>query len=596
MFIRRARTRTTENGETYYAYRLVESERSADKVRQRTLLNLGSNFPVARQDWPLLCARIRQLLDRQGDLVELNCPRDVEWHAQHIAAQLLERAPTPAAEPPDLQTVDVNSLSLVRPRSVGVEALGLWAMEQLGFESALERLGFGAKERALAMATVIARMARPGSERATWRWLCERSALGELLDVDFERMSAMRLYRVSDALVANRDAIEAHLFDQVTDLFGLSHTVTLYDLTNTFFEGEAAAQPKAQRGHSKEKRADCPLLTLGLVLDGSGFVRRSEVFAGAVNEDTTLAPMLDALKAPSDALVVMDAGVATEANVAWLRDNGYRYLVVSRERTRRFDPDLAVALKTRSRQNVHVHKVDEGEETRLYCYSEARAKKEQGIAERFAARFEGELRKLSDGLSRPRTRKGLSHVWERIGRIKEKSHGVGAHYVIEVTGDGDKANAITWKRRPLEGTLLTHPGVYCLRTNVRDWDEETLWRTYSTLTDVEAVFRSLKSELGLRPIYHQTPKRAEGHLFITVIAYQLVQSIRRRLAEHGETQSWAGLRRILEGQQRVTATFRRKDGRTLHVRKATRAEPHQRSIYQALGTDPAPGGVRKMVV
>ena len=136
---------------------------------------------------------------------------------------------------------------------------------------------------------------------------------------------------------------------------------------------------------------------------------------------------------------------------------------------------------------------------------------------------------------------------------------------------------------PLEGTLLTHPGVYCLRTNVRDWDEETLWRTYSTLTDVEAVFRSLKSELGLRPIFHQTPKRADGHLFITVIAYQLVQTIRRRLGEQGERQSWAGLRRILEGQQRVTATFRRKDGRTLHVRKATRAEPNQCAIYQALG-------------
>ena len=129
-------------------------------------------------------------------------------------------------------------------------------------------------------------------------------------------LSAVRLYRVSDALMANRDALEADLFKRVTNLFGLSHTVTLYDQTNTFFEGEAAAQPKAGRGHSKEKRKDCPLLTLGLVLDGSGFVRRSEVFVGAVGEDSTLEPMLDALQAPSDALVVMDAGVATEANVA----------------------------------------------------------------------------------------------------------------------------------------------------------------------------------------------------------------------------------------------------------------------------------------
>ena len=159
------------------------------------------------------------------------------------------------------------------------------------------------------------------------------------------------------------------------------------------------------------------------MLDGSGFVRRSEVFAGAVSEDTTLVPMLDALQAPSDALAVKDAGVATEKNVVWLRDSGNRYLVVSRERTRRFDPDLAIALKTRSRQSVHVHKVADAAETRLYCYSEARANEERRIAERFAARFEGELKKLSDGLSRPRTRKRLNHVWERIGRIKERSHG-----------------------------------------------------------------------------------------------------------------------------------------------------------------------------
>ena len=236
------------------------------------------------------------------------------------------------------------------------------------------------------------------------------------------------------------------------DLFGLRHTVTLYDLTNTFFEGAAAAQPKAERGHSKEKRSDCPLLTLGLVLDGSGFVRRSQVFSGAVNEDSTLASMLDALAAPADALVVMDAGIATEANIAWLRDNGYRYLAVSRERTRRFDPELAIALETRSRQTIHVHRAVDAEdgEVRLYCYSEARAKKERGIADRFAARFEGELQKLHDGLKRPRTRKRLDRVWQRIGRIRENSRGAGAHYDIDVIADdsGTKAHAVTWEAPP----------------------------------------------------------------------------------------------------------------------------------------------------
>ena len=336
------------------------------------------------------------------------------------------------------------------------------------------------------------------------------------------------------------------------------------------------------------------------MLDGSGFVRRSEVFSGAVNEDKTLASMLGALGAPADALVVMDAGIATEANIVWLRESGYRYLAVSRERTRRFDPELALAIETRSRQTVHVHKVvdAEGGEARLYCYSEARAKKEQGIANRFAARFEGEMRKLHDGLKRPRTRKRLDHVWQRIGRIREKSRSAAAHYDIDVIADdsGGKARAVTWERSPLAGTMITHPGVYCLRTNVEDWDEETLWRTYTSLTDVESVFRSLKSELGLRPIFHRTQGRSDGHLFITVIAYQMVQTIRRRLGEQGEYASWASLRAILEGQQRVTATFRRKDGRTLHVRKATRAEPERQKIYRALGIDTAPGGIRKMIV
>ena len=163
------------------------------------------------------------------------------------------------------------------------------------------------------------------------------------------------------------------------------------------------------------------------------------------------------------------------------------------------------------------------------------------------------MSKLNDGLKRPRTRKRLDHVWQRIGRIREKSRGAAAHYDIDVIADdsGEKARAVTWERRPLAGTMITHPGVYCLRTNVQDWDEETLWRTYTSLTDVEAVFRSLKSELGLRPIFHRTQGRSDGHLFITVIAYQMVQTIRRRLGEKGERESWASLRAILEGQQRV---------------------------------------------
>ena len=602
MFIRRTQTRRTADGKPYFSHRLVHTERLGHTVRQRTLLNLGRHFDIAQPDWPLLCTRIADVLSGQASLMA-DCPRAVEDEAQRIAAQLLARgaqASTPTGAAADIQRVDVDSLRLVRPRSVGVEQLGLWALDQVGLPDLLARLGVNGALRTAAAGVIVGRMAHPASERETHRWLQHQSGLGELLGVDFETVGAMQLYRASDALVKHRDAIESHLFDRALGLLDLQPTVTLYDLTNTYFEGEASEQPQAKRGHSKERRSDCPLLTLGLMLDASGFVRRSKVFAGNVREHRTLAGMLEALDAPAGALVVVDRGIATEDAIAWLRDNRYRYLVVSRERHRQFDADAAVSVRTQSNQTVQLHKVvaTDPDEVRLYCYSEERAKKERAIVERFATRFEAALTKLNDGLSRPNAHKRLDQVWQRIGRIKAKHTRVAAHYQINVTADetGNKAVAVTWTRRPQDGSMLTHPGVYCLRSGETDWDEDTLWRTYTTLTDVEAVFRSLKSELGLRPIYHRKPRRADGHLFITVIAYQLVQLIRTRLRARRSHACWATLRRLVEGQQRVTATFRRPDGRTLHVRTATQPEPEQRAVYDALGVDPHPGGVRKTII
>ena len=189
----------------------------------------------------------------------------------------------------------------------------------------MAELGVNGALCAAAAGVIVGRLAQPASERATHRWLQQRSGLGELLGVDFETVGAMQLYRASDALVKHREAIEAQLFERAMGLFDLQPTVTLYDLTNTYFEGEASAQPQAKRGQSKEKRSDCPLLTLGLMLDASGFVRRSQVFAGNVREHRTLAGMLEALQAPAGALVVMDRGVATDDCITWLRENGYRH-------------------------------------------------------------------------------------------------------------------------------------------------------------------------------------------------------------------------------------------------------------------------------
>lgn len=609
MFVRRTQTRSTASGDHYFTYRLVHSERVGARVRQRTLLNLGRYFDIPQADWPLLCVRLEQLLSRQQSLIPATISPAVEQEAQRIAAQLLARQVSlgPAAgeltgDDADsvFERVDVASLELLRPRSVGVEQVALWAMQQVQLIPLLQQLGLNGPQRAAAVGSTIGRMAAPGSERATYRWLCGRSALGELLEVDFQTMSMMQLYRAADALVRHQQQIEGHLFDRVTELFGLQTTVTLYDLTNTYFEGVAAAQPLASHGHSKEKRSDCPLLTLAIVLDGSGFVRRSQVMAGKISEGEVLRGVLERLQVPKGALIVMDCGAATEDNLKWLREQGYRYLVVSLERVRRFDAAATVSLTTAGAQQVQVQQVhsDDGSEVRLYCYSPAREGKERAMLKKACARFEKALQELHKGLSRPRTHKKIEAVWRRIGRLKSTSSGAGQHYQIKVATDdsGQRATAVTWELRPVVGSKLTHPGVYCLRSNQTDWDAEAMWRTYIMLTDLEAVFRSLKSELGLRPIYHQTQERSNGHLFITVLAYQLVQVIRRRLREQRENRSWSSLREILAGQQRVTASFRRADGSTLHVRKATVAEPEQRALYDALGVDAAPGGVKKLVV
>jgi transposase len=601
MFIRQTKTSNATSGEAYFTFRLVASERIGGKVRQRTLLNLGRNFSLPRDQWPQLCSRIDEILAGQNTLLTIS--PTIETLAQRYAARLVagRQAATPSKETAGGQyhEVDVDSLQLVRPRSVGVEHFGLAALGWLELPSILAEVGFNGIQQAAAIGSVIGRMAVPGSELATWRWLQERSALGELLEVDFEAMPLMSLYRASDLLVRRRQAIEAALFSRINKLFSLPATVTLYDLTNTYFEGEMAGNAKARRGHSKEKRSDCPLVTLGLVLDGSGFVRRSRMFEGSVGEASTLEEMLQGLDAPAGVLVIMDRGIATEANIGWLVEHHYRYLVVSRERSRHFDEDQSVAVSTASDQTIRIQRVvnDDGTEVRLYCHSAERQEKENAMTKRFMEKFESGLTRLAAGLLKPRGEKRRDKLLQRIGRLQEKSHGIGQHYRIELIADetGAKVTALTWERAPVAGTQLTHPGVYCLRTNEMNWDEASLWKTYIMLTDLEAVFRSLKSELGLRPIYHHKEDRAEGHLFITVLAYQAVQALRRKLKTQDINESWTTLREIFSVQQRVTATFKQRDGRTLHVRKTTVAEPKLRRLYDALNLTASLVGVRKLV-
>jgi transposase len=490
----------------------------------------------------------------------------------------------------------------VRPRSVGVEHALLETIRALGLEEKLVALGLNGPQRAAAIGQLVARAAAPGSEQATEAWLCEHSALGELIDYDFTTMNAMQLYRISDRLWRHKEALEGHLFARERTLFGFEEVITLYDLTNTYFEGTARSNPDAKLGKSKERRSDAPLVTLALVLDGSGFPKRSAVLPGNASEPKTLEAMLaNLIEAGQDhrPTVVLDAGIATEENLAWLIEHDWQYVVVSRRRERRFDAQASVLVQEREGVCIRAERrvdADTGE-VFLHCHSSQREQKERGIRDLAAERFEAQLQKLAEGLSKKgNSIKRYDKVHERIGRLKQKYPRAAQYYDIEVDADpnSDKATALRWRRvTSVEDTL---PGVYCLRSNRTDLDAATLWRTYIMLTDLEAVFRSLKSELGLRPVFHHKRERVAGHLFISVLAYHLVHSIRLRLKAAGINLSWWRIRLCLSRQQRVTAEFKDADGRTLHIRKATRAEPQQVELYNALGISSRPGRTQTTIL
>ena len=488
---------------------------------------------------------------------------------------------------------------MVDARSVGVEQAALAAMRQCGLEDKLSELGLNRPQIAAAVGNIVARMAQPGSERATHAWLKDTSGLGELIDFDFEAMDLNRLYRASDALYKHREALQEHLFGQACSMFGLARTITLYDLTNTYFEGVAAGVSKAKRGHSKECRSDCPLVTLAMALDASGFVRRVQFFAGNASEPATLKGMLSGLDAAPGATVVMDAGIAAQANLTWLREQGYHYVVVSKLRERQFDPALATEVQSAGDVTIKLQRVDGAPgEVLLYCHSPAREEKDRAIDTAKASGLEAALTKLQAGLTKPRGAHDAATVMQRLGRAKQRFARAAQHYEITVATDPESklVTAITWVKRIVPGSAAAHPGVYCLRTTLVDQDNATLWRTYIMLTELESVFRSLKTDLGLRPVFHRIDRRVEGHLFISVLAYHFVHTLRLQLKAHGIHDSWNTLRQAMTTQRRVTATLQRRDGRTVHVRKATRPKPRHQTLGTILKLDPNPGRTHRVLV
>lgn len=607
MFIRASSQTDKKTCRQYTTYRLVESYRNqAGKVRQRTLLNLGCHFSIPKEQWKFLADRIEEICAGQASLFEID--NEIEQAACRIAKLVIKKHAdlqsqshptnhTATGHQTDYQCVDVNSLSHDDSRKIGAEYLGIEAAKQIHLDKILDELGFNQKKINIALGSIIGRLVHPGSELNTHRYLSTQSSLDELLTTDFSNLSLKNLYKISDELLKNKAAIESALYKREKELFNLDEVIALYDITNTYFEGNGNNNDKAQYGRSKEKRSDCPLVSLGLVLDGSGFVKKSNIFPGNISEPKTLSQMLEVLGSDRNTVVIMDAGFATEENIQWLKQANYQFIVVSRKQNLVMPQDCETIVVKEAPNNLVRASLIENKETdemELYCHSQAKAGKSKAMISKASARFETDLQRLTDGLNKKGCTKKHQKVIEKVGRLKEKHKKVGQFYDVTVIADDDNTftKEITWSKKA-DKIEKNESGVYCLRTNKKDFEAKKLWQTYTMLTELEAAFRCLKSALGFRPVYHQKEKRVDGHLFISLLAYHLLHTIRYQLKAANIHDSWETLREILDTHCRITSTLQVEDGRTVKIRKTSSPNANQALIYKGLGLDSHPGKTEK---
>jgi transposase len=605
MFIRTVYKKNRGSGQVYIYQQLIESVRTPRGPRQRILLNLGT-LEILPAEWKELANRIEALYLGQQEIYPAAAHLEslAKQYADLLRQQEFSRAAV-ATEAAQWETVDLASLSTGDCRTVGGEAVAWQAWRDLRLSNILKEIGFSDIQIQHAALLVIGRLLHPGSERETATWAKEMSALDEILGADFKNLSNNALYRLADLLVAHRVEIEAGLARAARELFSLGEKIILYDLTNTYMAGRVQESSLGQRGHSKEKRHDRPLLTLALVLDGDGFPKASRVFSGNVSEPGTLMEMLQTLRvemavAPplfqAPPTVVIDAGIASAANLAAIQAAGFSYLAVSRSRPQEMPASGMVVIKETNATTIQVQRLNQDGEVILCCQSSARARKEAEMRTRMQKRFEEGLEKLAASLTKPRGLKSYAKVVERLGRLRERYPTIAQFYEIKVEHHDGQASRLTWEIAQPEQLQNRFAGAYYLRSNRQDLDDAELWSLYMMLNQVEDAFRSLKSELGLRPVYHRLDRRLEGHLFISVLAYHLLAVIQRRLRAQGLSRRWQTIRSHLAMQMRVTVAITNDKGERLYIRQTTDPEPFHLEIYRALNLPPKPLKTKRLRV
>ena len=598
MFIKKVIKTYKNTGKTYTEYRFVRGYRTSVGPRHQTLLTVRE-IPLPETQWKLLADTIDAMLSFEQTLfVDENVEALALHYSKLIRArhpELEKREEAPGYPDHALELVDKNSFQASDDRAFGAEYVAHTMYKKLGLDEFFKKLGIADRQRKLMSLSIIGRLVDPGSENATRLWAKDLSAIDELIDEDLSKLGHNSLYRISDTIYKHKDEIEPFLCSQERNIFNLQETLCLYDLTNTFLEGMGAGIPKAKFGRSKEKRSDCRLLTLGMVVDELGFCKKSNVLEGSVSEPKTLQDMIESLSynpengnAPT---VVMDAGIATQDNLDYLRRKGYHYLCVSRSKPLDHPQLDETAMKEvhKDKNNLvqaQIFKTDN--ELLLYCHSLKMESKERAMQDKYTSRFEDDLDKLIASLGKRYSDKSSGKIMQRIGRLKERHASISRFYHIEVGESAGIVSSIEYHKIKQDKADERFSGSYWLRTSYTDWDEQQIWNNYMMLNRIEAAFRSLKHELAFRPIYHSTGVRAEAHIFIAVLAYHLLNAIGLHLRQEGIHDSWNTVRARMSTHRRVSISAMTSNKSIVTERITTSAEPYHLKIYRALGISPNP--------
>ena len=557
--------------------------------------------PGPKEDWLLLAERIQMALGGQSSLFP--DPR-VDQAVARIRERQAKAGPVELEEPltgetavPDVVPVKTSGVKCQDLRKAGPLHVGHQMWQRLQMEAVLKAVGISAPARKLTEVMTLNRLVSPCSELAMVGW-SRREAVNDVLGVDAEQLNEDKFYRNMDKLHGHRMEVERELYAREKSLFNLEGSLVLYDLTNTYFEGQAARNPKAMRGHSKEMRTDCKLVAMGLMLDADGFPIGHEVFAGNTIDGNTVEVMLDGLEARTGreggSTVVMDRGFASEDNLKLVRSRHYDYLMAGFQQQRNallkdFE-DLVgweAIQPSANKVPVQIKRIEKGDEVFLLCVSSARAEKERAIRERQEKKLVKDLEALVKAVAKaleqgePMADKDLG---ERIGRLRERYPRAGRYYLVD-----RKEGILEWTLRAEQRARAEElDGAYFLRTSRKDMGPEEIWRTYIALTRIESAFRDLKGTLDMRPVYHQKEIRVETHVFLAVLAFHLQAVIERTLKEAGDPTSWETLREELSTHHVVTTLLPTADGKTLAIRRGSVPDRRVGEIYRHLNLDPEP--------